>query len=341
MLAAVDPPGGRGGAVLPAHGKLDRRRPRRQPLRHGRGPARRRWRCRATRALELLSRGAARAGRRAVAQPAQSCRLRCAAGAGRPLARPLAEPPGRALPPRHHRHLCTARRDRARCSTCRGARHRGRARRRLMRRGRVRRPISTSIHDSPDAERLGASWRAGGCGSCGARSTCSASIWPRSTCARTPTCMSATMAELVEAAGAGHGLQGAGRGRARWRCCWRELADARGRWPRRSSTIPRKRSRTGDLPRGGAMRTGATAAASVPNHIISKADGVSDILEVARAAEGGRAAAAARRRRSMSTSCRCSRRSRTCALRPAIMDRLLGAAGLSAAAGQPRRQFRK
>jgi phosphoenolpyruvate carboxylase len=47
-----------------------------------------------------------------------------------------------------------------------------------------------TLHDSLTANNLGPAWRAAGCARCAARSTCSASISPRSTSARTPTCMS-------------------------------------------------------------------------------------------------------------------------------------------------------
>ena len=54
--------------VVPADGQLDRRRSRRQPVRDGGGDARHAARCRASRVLRYLSRGTARAWRRAVAR---------------------------------------------------------------------------------------------------------------------------------------------------------------------------------------------------------------------------------------------------------------------------------
>ena len=87
-------------------------------------------RLQSNRALALLPRRAASARRRAVARRAAGRRLRRACGAGRALARPLAAPAQRALPPRHLRHLCAPGGDRldarsaARRRTTRWARRR-------------------------------------------------------------------------------------------------------------------------------------------------------------------------------------------------------------------------
>ena len=91
--------------LVPAHGQLDRRRPRRQSLRHRRRDARH-----AAAAVEpgdaILSQRAARARLRAVDRGASRRRLRGAAHAGGALARYLAAPERRALSPRGLRHLC-------------------------------------------------------------------------------------------------------------------------------------------------------------------------------------------------------------------------------------------
>ena len=96
--------------VVPDHGKLDRRRPRRQSVRHRRRDARH-----AAAAVEpgpeLLSRGVARARRGTVAGGASCRRLRGIARAGRALARHLAASQRRAVSPRGVRHLCPADRD--------------------------------------------------------------------------------------------------------------------------------------------------------------------------------------------------------------------------------------
>ena len=98
--------------VVPADGKLDRRRPRRQPVRHRRGDARH-----AEAAVEpgaaLLSRGTARARLRAVAGGASGRRLQGFAQSRRTLARQVAASQRRALSPRGIRHLRAADRDRA------------------------------------------------------------------------------------------------------------------------------------------------------------------------------------------------------------------------------------
>ena len=102
-------PGGAG--VLPDHGKLDRRRPRRQPVRHRRRHARH-----AAAAVEpgdeLLSGGVARARCRTVAGGASRRRFRGIARARRALARLLAASQRRAVSPRGVRHLCPVDRDR-------------------------------------------------------------------------------------------------------------------------------------------------------------------------------------------------------------------------------------
>ena len=98
--------------VVPAHGQLDRRRPRRQPVRHRGGDARHAAPA-GDAGAAVLSRGAACAGRRIVAGRAPRRRLRRVANAGRAFARPIAASQRRALSPGGIRHLCPARRDRA------------------------------------------------------------------------------------------------------------------------------------------------------------------------------------------------------------------------------------
>ena len=91
-------------AVLPAHGELDRRRPRRQSLRHGRRDGAGARHAKPAGAA-LLSRGAASARRRIAARWPHRARLRGLARAGGALAGPFVGTPGRALPARHRRHL--------------------------------------------------------------------------------------------------------------------------------------------------------------------------------------------------------------------------------------------
>ena len=98
--------------LLPEDGKLDRRRPRRQSVRHRRRDARH-----AAAAVEprpaLLSGGAACARRGTVARGPSRRRFRGVARARRALARSFAAPQRRAVSPRGLRHLCAADRDRA------------------------------------------------------------------------------------------------------------------------------------------------------------------------------------------------------------------------------------
>ena len=122
---------GRQCPVLPAHGKLDRRRPRRQSLRHRRGDAPDARHAKRARHA-LLSRGAASAGRRAVARWPHRARVGRPQGLGGKLARPCGRAPGRALSPRHRRHVCAACRHRL------GARQ---ARSRRIRRSGRRQPM--------------------------------------------------------------------------------------------------------------------------------------------------------------------------------------------------------
>ncbi len=126
--------------VFPADGKLDRRRPRRQPVRDRRGDARH-----ARAAVEpgaaLLSRGTARARLRAVDGGASGRRLQGSAQSGRTLARQVAASQRRALSPRGIRHLRAPHGDRAEAG-CRHHPAAGRRSRGLCRCRRSSRPIS-------------------------------------------------------------------------------------------------------------------------------------------------------------------------------------------------------
>ena len=88
------------------------------------------------------------------------------------------------------------------------------------------------------------------------------------------------MAELVETAGVARRLWDAARGR-RGRSCWRARWATRGRWRRCISRTATKRPANWRCCAWRRMRTGATARAAMPTYVISKADSVSDILEVA------------------------------------------------------------
>ena len=136
-----------------------------------------------------------------------------------------------------------------------------------------------TLTNSLDRQRLGRAWRAAACGRCAARSTSSASISPRSTCGRIPMCTSAS-----------------------WPNWSRRPASAptMGRWPRTARVAllagemgnPRPLAALhqsyGDETAGelAMLRVVADAhrrygPAAVPTYVISKADSVSDILEVA------------------------------------------------------------
>ena len=123
--------------------------------------------------------------------------------------------------------------------------------------------------------------RAAACASCGAPSTCSASILRASTCARTPTCIERVIAELFEKAHPRHGLLAACRRTSASPCSLEELRTPRPLASPYLDIFRRNRIRTRHRPRGRARRTAATGAAAVPNYVISKASDPSDILEVA------------------------------------------------------------
>ena len=89
------------------------------------------------------------------------------------------------------------------------------------------------------------------------------------------------MAELLEAAGAAQGLCGAGRGRARGAADRRARQPAR-RWRRRIMRYGEETaSELAHAARRGRRRIAATARRRCRHYMISKADSVSDMLEVA------------------------------------------------------------
>ena len=124
------------------------------------------------------------------------------------------------------------------------------------------------------------SWRAGVCAICDARSTSSASIWPASTCARTPMCTSARSASCSRPLCPGTGYAELAED-ARTTRLLEELATAR------PAGLPLPGLFRGDDARSWrSFRAAAEARrlygpAAVTNCVISKADGVSDVLEVA------------------------------------------------------------
>ena len=194
-----------------------------------------------SRALPLLSRGIARARAASCRSPAASCRCRTRLRRWS-TASPDRSPQRQAEP--YRRAICRAS-TRALAATAavmdglEAPHHAGGRSAALRPAPPSSRPISTPS-TARCASTARACWRAGGCGCCAVRSTASASTSPASTCARTPTCMSASVAELLRSRGAAARLRGARRGTPAWRCCaasWRRRA----RWSRPMSTTPRRR----------------------------------------------------------------------------------------------------
>ena len=204
QLAAVDPVVEYDrAAVLPAHGQLDRRRPRRQSVRdRGRAasgpaaaePARARV---LSRQVNLLGGELSLDGNYvAVSEQVQAL--------AEFIARPFAAPAGRTLSPRLVGYLREPRGDRrpdgprrnrascgGRCAALRERRRNWQA----ISRSSIARCCRTARAHSP----------VDGFAKYGAPSACSASILPASTCGRTPTCMSAWSHELLEKAIPGTG----------------------------------------------------------------------------------------------------------------------------------------
>ena len=177
--------------------------------------------------------------------------------------------------------------------------------------------------------------RAAGCATCAAPSTCSASISPASTCARTPTCTSARSPSCSRRRGPGTGYAGAGRGRRVAPCCSRS-SRRRGRSPRRIVALLRRdRLGAGDRARG---RRGAPALRAGRGAQLRHLQGGRRLRHPRgrAAAQGGRAAAPARRARSTSTSCRCSRPSPICATAAASWTRCSPLPAVRAPAREPR-----
>ena len=139
---------------------------------------------------------------------------------------------------------------------------------------------------------------------------CSASISRRWTCGRTPTCTSERWRRSWPRRRRGSTIERIDRGRAH-RLLRRELRSPR---PLVSPFLAYSEETAGEL---GVFRAAAAirktyGPGAIRTAIISKTDSVSDLLELALLAEGGRP----RRRRRVaprSSSCRCSRRSTICA----------------------------
>ena len=237
------------------------------------------------RALRYLSRGAAPARRRAVARTAAWCASPRAAGAGR-RARPTRPPSARTSPTaaRIDRHVCAARRD-------------GWALDRPKRRIRRSAPAPAyetadgaeadldTIHDSLAANDLGALAR----GRLRALRRAVDVFGFHLADARHPAELRRARARHGRAVRDGrrrHGLCGARRGGARGAADRRARQPAR-RWPRRINAYGEETAGELAMLRAAADAHRRYGAAAMPHYVISKADSVSDILEVARAAEGG------------------------------------------------------
>ena len=331
-------------AVVPAHGQLDRRRPRRQSVRHRRHAARTRCAAERARVLGFYLDELHALGAELSLDGAPGHRLRRAAGAGRALARPLAAP---------RRTSPTG----ARCPASTRASRRpphalgiGDATRRAGRRcaapirsaDGVRRPTSTSLHRSLARQRLAALIAPRPAAHAAPRRRrLRLPSRRRSTCARTPTCTSASSPSCSRRRAPRHdytalaedGARRAAAGRARRRraCCARPSSTTRDETRGELAIFARP-------PRAhAALRRGRDAATTSSR----KADGVSDLLEVAlllkeagllRPREGAHAT---------STSCRCSRPSTTCATAAASWTRCFALPDYARAARQPRRRCRR
>ena len=268
-------------AVLPAHGQLDRRRPRRQSLRHRRRARARRSRMQSQRALSFYLEELHQLGGELSLDGRIVQRLRRAA-ARWPSARPTTraerqdEPYRRAIVGIYARLAATAwsldRLEAPHPPVGDGAA--------LRDGGGASRPISTSIHSSLVAERLGRAWRAAGCARCAAPSTSSASISPSLDLRQNSDVHERVIAELFETAGPRHDyatLDEAARV---------ALLIARARQPA-AARLAAPRLRRGDAP--ASSRCCARGRGAPPlrrgrrcrNYVISKADSVSDLLEVA------------------------------------------------------------
>ena len=300
-----------GAALVPAHGQLDRRRPRRQSLRHGRGAApdpaaAEQPRARASISTSCIS--SAASCRSTGAWSGVSDEPRALAER---FARPLAASPRRALSARHLRHLRAARGDRlaarpaAKRRTTPWARRRptrdaaglqGRPRRRCIARWR---PTARPALARGRLRSLRRAVDVFGFHLAGVDLRQNSDVHER------------TVAELLEAAAPGNGyLRLAEAERAALLLA--ELATAR---PLTSPFVAYSDETAREL---AILQAAAEAhrrygTAAVPNYVISKADSASRRAGGGAAAQGGGAAAPARAARSTSTSCRCSRPSTICA----------------------------
>ena len=227
----------------------------------------------------------------------QADRRRCCALA-RARARREPAPAGRAVPAGADRHLRAARRDgraRSRGTSPPRAPHADAARRTTRRRRSS--PTSRSIARVARHARRGArspSDRLDAAAPRGARR--SASISPRSTCARTPTCTRRSSPSSSRAPAS----RATTRRSTRRRAC--ALLARRARARRACCASPhvdyaeRTRSELAILDAAADVHR-RFGAAALPHYVISKCQSVSDLLEVARAAEGSRACCAATRSR--------------------------------------------
>ncbi len=182
------------------------------------------------------------------------------------------------------------------------------------------------------------SWRAAGCASCAARSMCSASIWPGSTCARTPTSMSAWSPSFSRRPAPARTTTGCRRTSAS-PCCWRSSRTPRPLispfvdYSEETASRARHRARGG----GGAPPLRPRRRAEL-RHLqgersVRRAGG-------GPAAQGSRPAASARRRLDLNIVPLFETIAdlRSCG---GVMDALLRPARLHAPAGEPRRACRR
>ena len=296
-------------AVVPARRLVDRRRPRRQPVRHRRRAERGDAPAERARARPL-SRRIARTRRRIVARR-QSGPVSAGTGrARRPLDRFLAHPARRALSARHRRHLFAPRQDRARTRSCRRAAPAARRRRRLTRTSRSSPPISTIIAQLARERTAARSSRAGGCGRCRRAVDVFGFHLAPLDLRQNSDVHERTVAELFAAADAGSRLSGARRRGAR-----------RAAAPRIALAAPAglalHRLQRGDDGRA----RGVPRRRRDPQDLWLRRDPHRDHLEDAMASRtcwssrccSRRSASSAPTGRPRSISCRCSRRSTTCA----------------------------
>ena len=212
-------------AVVPAHGELDRRRSRRQSVRHRDGAARRRCTAQSGRAighyldeLHLLGGELSLDGR--LVDVSESWRCWPPRSPDRSANREH-EPYRRAITGIYARLAATARGARPAATAAAS----GRRRAALSESGELLADLAV-IDRSLTANGSAAWSRPAGCGRCGAPSTCSAFISRRSTCAKTPMCMSGWWASCSGLAQPGLGYAALGESE-RVRLLLNELGTAR------------------------------------------------------------------------------------------------------------------